>query len=138
MNKKFDRALQWGKEKMGKDNKTTVSDDFKAMEMEMQMRNEGTPIASSPDIQFAGEAEWILILFEKISGMDRLHSSAQIYIKSLSKRREGDDREKMIPVDIVAQSMLNHGEEFESDSQYGQCLISESTGRSLFYPETIS
>ena len=41
MNKKFDRVLQWGKEKMGNDAKTTVSDDFKMMEAEMQLRHEG-------------------------------------------------------------------------------------------------
>ncbi|EPS37618.1 hypothetical protein H072_8674 [Dactylellina haptotyla CBS 200.50] len=97
MNKKFDRVLQWSKEKMGNDNKTSTTDEFKAMEMEMQMRHEG---------------------------MEKLHSSANIYIKSLSKRREGDDREKMIPVDIVGQSMVMHGEEFEQDSLYGQCLSS--------------
>ncbi|KAF3925596.1 hypothetical protein ABW21_db0205026 [Orbilia brochopaga] len=95
MNKKFDRVLQWSKEKMGNDNKTSTTDGFKALEMEMQMRQDG---------------------------MERLHSSANIYIKSLSKRREGDDREKMIPVDIVGQAMVSHGEEFESDSTYGQCL----------------
>ncbi|KAF3935696.1 Endophilin-A2 [Dactylella cylindrospora] len=97
MNKKFDRVLQWGKEKMGNDNKTATTDEFKTMEMEMQMRQEG---------------------------MERLHTSASTYIKSLSKRREGDDREKMIPVDIVGQAMVMHGEEFESDSLYGQCLTS--------------
>ncbi|KAJ6264849.1 hypothetical protein Dda_1002 [Drechslerella dactyloides] len=95
MNKKFDRVLQWSKEKMGNDSKTSTTDEFKALEMEMQMRQDG---------------------------MERLHSSANIYIKSLSKRREGDDREKMIPVDIVGQAMVSHGEEFEPDSTYGQCL----------------
>ncbi|KAF3917151.1 Endophilin-A2 [Arthrobotrys entomopaga] len=97
MNKKFDRVLQWSKEKMGNDNKTSTTDEFKSLEMEMQMRHEG---------------------------MEKLHSSANIYMKSLSKRREGDDREKMIPVDIVGQSMVLHGEEFEQDSLYGQCLTS--------------
>ncbi|KAK6350660.1 hypothetical protein TWF718_003845 [Orbilia javanica] len=95
MNKKFDRVLQWSKEKMGNDNKTSATDEFKAMEVEMQVRHDG---------------------------MEKLHSSANIYIKSLSKRREGDDREKMIPIDIVGQSMVLHGEEFEQDSLYGQCL----------------
>lgn len=56
--------------------------------------------------------------------MEKLHSSASSYMKSLSKRREGDDREKMVPVDIVGQAMVTHGGEFEEDSLYGQCLSS--------------
>jgi len=62
MNKKFDRALQWGKEKMGKDNKTTVSDDFKAMEMEMQMRNEGILTTNLQNAQSVEKPEQIVIM----------------------------------------------------------------------------
>ncbi len=46
------------------------------------------------------------------------------YVKSMSQRKEGDDREKMLPVDVLAQAMIAHGEEFESDSLFGNCLIS--------------
>lgn len=49
------------------------------------------------------------------------------YVKSISKRKEGDDREKMLPVDVLAQAMIAHGEEFESDSLFGTCLISAFT-----------
>ncbi|KAA8895240.1 hypothetical protein FN846DRAFT_760093, partial [Sphaerosporella brunnea] len=47
-----------------------------------------------------------------------------IYIKSMSKRKEGDDKEKMLPIDVLAQTMISHGEEFESDSLFGTCLTS--------------
>lgn len=57
-------------------------------------------------------------------GMDKLHTSMNTYIKSMSQRKEGDDREKMLPVDVLAQAMIAHGEEFESDSLFGTCLIS--------------
>lgn len=57
-------------------------------------------------------------------GMERLHRSMSTYVQTLSKRKEGDDREKMLPVDVLAQSMIAHGEEFESDSLFGNCLIS--------------
>lgn len=47
VNKKFDRLRQWGKEKMGGEVKTTSSDDFKALEIEMACRHEGM-LGSSP------------------------------------------------------------------------------------------
>ena len=42
INKKLDRVKQWAGEKMGAESKTNVSDEFKALEMEMQLRHEGT------------------------------------------------------------------------------------------------
>lgn len=42
VNKKFDRLKQWSKERMGGEAKTETSDDFKALEAEMQYRHEGT------------------------------------------------------------------------------------------------
>jgi hypothetical protein len=56
--------------------------------------------------------------------MDKLHSTMNTYVKSMSKRKEGDDKEKMLPVDVLAQAMIAHGGEFEQDSLFGACLIS--------------
>ncbi len=42
VNKKFDRFKQWAGERMGGEAKTNVSDDFKALEMEMDLRADGT------------------------------------------------------------------------------------------------
>lgn len=58
--------------------------------------------------------------------MDRLHTSMNTYIKSMSHRREGEDKEKMLPLDMLAQSMISHGEEFEAESLFGTCLISKA------------
>lgn len=44
VNKKLDRFKQWAGERMGGEVKTSVSDDFKAMEIEMGLRQEGTLI----------------------------------------------------------------------------------------------
>lgn len=55
--------------------------------------------------------------------MDKLHATMNVYVKSISKRKEGDDREKMLPLDVLAHAMLAHGEEFENDSVFGTCLI---------------
>jgi hypothetical protein len=41
INKKLDRVKQWAGEKMGAESKTNVSEEFKALEMEMQLRYEG-------------------------------------------------------------------------------------------------
>ena len=41
MNRKFDRFRQWGRERMGGEIKTNQSDNFKAMESEMNVRHEG-------------------------------------------------------------------------------------------------
>lgn len=41
MNRKFDRFKQWAGERMGNEVRTNLSDDFKAMETEMNVRHEG-------------------------------------------------------------------------------------------------
>ena len=41
VNKKLDRLKQWAGERMGGEVKTNVSDDFKALEIEMALRHEG-------------------------------------------------------------------------------------------------
>lgn len=50
------------------------------------------------------------------------------YVKTLSKRNEGNDREKILPVAYLGSTMVSHGEDFENDSEFGQCLISASNG----------
>jgi len=41
INKKLDRLAQWSKEKMGGEVRTTESDDFKALEVEIACRHDG-------------------------------------------------------------------------------------------------
>ncbi|APA10463.1 hypothetical protein SS1G_07033 [Sclerotinia sclerotiorum 1980 UF-70] len=94
--KKFGRVKQWAGEKMGQESKTEVSDEFKSLETEMQLRHEG---------------------------MEKLQKSMTVYVKSLSKRNEGDDKEKMLPGAFMGQTMIHHGEDFEPDSEFGNCLI---------------
>jgi hypothetical protein len=43
VNKKLDRFKQWAGERMGGEVKTNVSDDFKALEIEIGLRNDGMP-----------------------------------------------------------------------------------------------
>ncbi|RAL60776.1 hypothetical protein DID88_009881 [Monilinia fructigena] len=44
--KKFGRVKQWAGEKMGQESKTEVSDEFKSLEMEMQLRHEAMGTAN--------------------------------------------------------------------------------------------
>ncbi|GKZ18653.1 hypothetical protein AbraIFM66951_007673 [Aspergillus brasiliensis] len=95
VNRKFDRFKQWAGERMGGEAKTTLSDDFKAMETEMNVRHEG---------------------------IDRIHKATGAYIKSISKRSEGDDKEKTLPIAHLGSSMVGHGEDFDANSEYGRCM----------------
>lgn len=115
VNKKLDRLKQWAGEKMGGEAKTNVSDDFKALEAEMTLRHEGACTSES----FSGPK----IGTDTPSGMERLQKSMTTYIKTLSKRNEGEDKEKMLPIAYLGSTMVSHGEDFENDSEFGQCLI---------------
>ena len=44
--KKFDRLKQWTNEKMGAEARTGLSDEFKALEVEMNLRHEGMHTAA--------------------------------------------------------------------------------------------
>ncbi|KAI0490205.1 BAR domain-containing protein [Xylaria cf. heliscus] len=95
--RKIDRAFQWAGEKMGHEAKITHSDDFKMLETEMALRYDG---------------------------MDRLQKSMNVYMKSLSRRGETfEDKEKGLPVSYLGRTMIAHGEDFEPDSEFGNCLI---------------
>lgn len=59
--------------------------------------------------------------------MEKLHKSMNIYVQSVSAKKESEAKEKMLPVDVMAQAMIAHGEEFEPDSLFGNCLISMFT-----------
>lgn len=63
--------------------------------------------------------------------MQRLQKSMTAYVKTLSKRNEGDDKEKSLPVAYLGSTMVRHGEDFEDDSEFGQCLISMPLSRNL-------
>ena len=57
--------------------------------------------------------------------MGKLQKSMTAYVKTLSKRNEGDDKEKSLPVSYLGSTMVSHGEDFEDDSEFGQCLQSK-------------
>ncbi|KAL2168848.1 hypothetical protein VTG60DRAFT_6750 [Thermothelomyces hinnuleus] len=95
--KKFDRAFQWAGEKMGGEAKTTMSEEFKMLETEMALR---------------------------FDGMERLQRSMNQYVKWMGQHLDAsEDKEKALPVEYLGRTMANHGEEFQADSEFGNCLI---------------
>jgi len=46
-----------------------------------------------------------------------------VYIKHLSKRTE-EDKEKTTAAAYLGSTMISHGDDFEPDSEFGQCLQS--------------
>jgi hypothetical protein len=56
------------------------------------------------------------------TGMDKMQKSMTSYVKSLSKREEGGDKEKQLPGGHLGSAMVTHGEDFEQDSEFGTCL----------------
>lgn len=59
-----------------------------------------------------------------VIGMDRLQRSMNLYVKWLGRRTDAsEDKEKGLPVSYLGRSMMNHGEEFQPDSEFGNCLI---------------
>lgn len=95
VNKKLDRFKQWAGERMGGEVKTNTTDQFKALEQEMELRQKG---------------------------MDRMQESMSAYMKAVSKRTEIERREKNLPIAYLGSTMVAHGEDFEHDSEFGQCL----------------
>lgn len=58
------------------------------------------------------------------AGIEKLHKSMTIYVKSLSKTQQAEDKEKILPVGYLGAAMNAHGEDFDPDSEFGNCLIS--------------
>lgn len=82
---------------MGAEAKTTHSDEFKALETEINLRHDG---------------------------MERMHKSMNTYIKWLSRRGETfEDGQKGLPVNYLGRTMVRHGEDFDPESEFGRSLI---------------
>lgn len=46
------------------------------------------------------------------------------YVKHLNRRTEGDSKEKATPVGHLGGTMSRHGQDFEPENAFGQCLSS--------------
>lgn len=51
-----------------------------------------------------------------------MQRSMTTYVKSLSKVKEAEDKEKLLPMAYMGTTMVNHADDFDPDSEFGQCL----------------
>lgn len=61
-----------------------------------------------------------------------------IYVKSLSKTKEAEDKEKGLPIANLGATMIAHGEEFEHDSEFGSCLIGSTSFTFWAHPTDVA
>ncbi|KAG1849514.1 hypothetical protein F4604DRAFT_1810811 [Suillus subluteus] len=93
------KLRQWAGEKISSRDKTIVTDEFKDIEQDIELRKEG-------------------IL--------KLQAAAEDYQHVLSKKKEStvaQETEKLVPLDALGIVMISHGEEFGDDSAFGTSLV---------------
>ena len=54
-----------------------------------------------------------------------MQRSMNSYVKSISKKTDVEDKDKSLPIAYLGAVMIHHGEDFELNSEFGQCLTSE-------------
>ncbi|KAJ7585082.1 hypothetical protein C8J56DRAFT_1166265 [Mycena floridula] len=97
--KQLGKWRQWAGEVISSRDKTTVSEEFKELESDMELRK---------------------------SGVQRLHIVSETYHHVLSKKTICDaveDTDKHLPVEALGIAMIAHGEEFGDDSVFGTSLV---------------
>ncbi len=57
------------------------------------------------------------------AGMERLQKSMSAYVKWVGRRETFEDKEKGLAANYLGRVMVSHGEDFESDSEFGTCMI---------------
>jgi hypothetical protein len=93
--KKVGKLRQWADEKLGSGVKTQATETFRDMQAEMHLRQ---------------------------AGLEQIHAATQVWIRSLSKKKEGLDKEKSIPVELLGLAAHQHGDDFGQDSAFGALL----------------
>ncbi|KAJ7250534.1 hypothetical protein B0H12DRAFT_664538 [Mycena haematopus] len=97
--KQLGKLRQWAGEVISSSIKTTVSDEFKALEKDVELRRDGA---------------------------QRLFLASETFHRNLAKRKDNgalDDAEKLMPIDALGIVMIIHGEEFGEDSPFGNSLV---------------
>ncbi|KAH7906936.1 BAR-domain-containing protein [Hygrophoropsis aurantiaca] len=93
------KLRQWAGEKISSRDKTIVTDEFKEIEQDIDLRKEG---------------------------IIQLQAASEAYQHALSKKKESSavqENEKLMPLDALGIVMIMHGEEFGDDSAFGTSLV---------------
>ncbi|KAJ3480054.1 hypothetical protein NLI96_g8628 [Meripilus lineatus] len=97
--KQLGKLRQWAGEVISTRDKTIVSDEFKDLEHDVELRRQG---------------------------LLKLHVTSEVYHHSLSKKKECEvlPGDKLLPLDSLGVVMIQHGEEFGDESAFGTSLVS--------------
>ncbi|KAF9074886.1 hypothetical protein BDP27DRAFT_1316132 [Rhodocollybia butyracea] len=96
--KQLGKLRQWAGEVISSKEKTVVSEEFKELQQDVELRR---------------------------NGVERLLLASKGYHHSLTKKKDNlalEDPEKLLPLDTLGIVMITHGDEFGSDSEFGSCL----------------
>ncbi|KIY65664.1 BAR-domain-containing protein [Cylindrobasidium torrendii FP15055 ss-10] len=97
--KQLGKFRQWAGEVISSKDKTTVTDEFRELEQDIERRK---------------------------TGAQKLLLASKSYEHVLSKKKDNealDDPEKLLPIDTLGVIQIVHGEEFGADSTYGSSLV---------------
>lgn len=99
VNKRIGKLKQWTGEKLGGQQKTELSEDFQSLEQDVELRK---------------------------AGVEKMYSVSKEYSKHLTRKLEAEGTEtgKVLPIDGLGLVLANHGDEFGSDSSFGEALVS--------------
>ncbi|KAI9624768.1 hypothetical protein H4Q26_016686 [Puccinia striiformis f. sp. tritici PST-130] len=97
VNKRIGKLKQWTGEKLGGQQKTELN--FQSLEQDVELRK---------------------------LGVEKMYSVSKEYSKHLTKKSEaeGTDTGRVIPIEGLGLVLSNHGDEFGSDSSFGEALVS--------------
>ncbi|KAF5388481.1 hypothetical protein D9757_004716 [Collybiopsis confluens] len=97
--KQLGKLRQWAGEVITAREKTIVTEGFEELEQDVELRR---------------------------GGIERLFLASKGYHHSLTKKKDNlalDEPEKLLPLDTLGVVMINHGEEFPEESEFGSSLI---------------
>ena len=100
----------------GGGDKTDTNEDFKSLEVEMSLRQDGINYCI---------CLLVITIDSTQTGMEKLHSSMNHYMKHLNRREYGEGKDRHTAVGHLGTTMVRHGEEFDDGSKFGECLIGE-------------
>ncbi|KII90187.1 hypothetical protein PLICRDRAFT_53282 [Plicaturopsis crispa FD-325 SS-3] len=97
--KQLGKFRQWAGEVISSKDRTTVTDEFRELERDIELRKDGVL---------------------------QLHMASEAYHRALSKKKDSealDEPDKLLPLDALGIVQIRHGEEYGEESAYGTSLV---------------
>ena len=94
--KSYGKFKRWADDKLGSANaRTELTDEFLQLEAAVELREHG---------------------------LQSIHDTALAWIRHLTKRKDGGDKEKVMPLEMFGTAMLLHADQIQAGSDYQQAL----------------